>query len=335
MAKSGDATVLSRRWITLAAVLVVALLAMPAVLHLTKWGFSRSVVSAAPQLNKARHLHKASPRLSPSPAASTARDAAATASSRSAPSRTTGTTSKAENTTATRAFSEGSMSTQKLRYRDPIVFNARDKHTGTIIMLHGLGDSGDGWAPVGAEWAPDLKHCKFIFPHAPNRPITVNFGMSMPGWYDIASLEDINQREDKDGLHESQRYIESLVEAEVAAGVPSHRVVVAGFSQGGAVAMLMLRSKHKLAGVVGLSTYLPLRKEPPLISEANMKTPIFQAHGDMDYTVAYKYGVETHNLLKELGADITFKTYNGMAHSAVPQEIADVGAFLKRVSPPN
>lgn len=227
------------------------------------------------------------------------------------------------------------MSTQKLRYRDPIVFNARDKHTGTIIMLHGLGDSGDGWAPVGAEWAPDLKHVKFIFPHAPNRPITVNFGMSMPGWYDIATLEDINQREDKEGLHESQRYIESLIDAEIASGVKSDRIVVAGFSQGGAVAMLMLRSKHKLGGIVGLSTYMPLRKEPPLISEANAKTPIFQAHGDADYTVAYKYGVDTHNLLKESGANITFKTYNGMGHSAVPQEIADVGNFLKKVLPPN
>eukprot|EP00882_Tetradesmus_deserticola_P007621 GHRQ01008026.1.p1 GENE.GHRQ01008026.1~~GHRQ01008026.1.p1 ORF type:complete len:324 (+),score=76.17 GHRQ01008026.1:399-1370(+) len=217
--------------------------------------------------------------------------------------------------TAVRSVSgKANMSSQQFKYRDPIVFNARDKHTGTVIMLHGLGDSGDGWAPIGAEWAPELRHVKFVFPHAPRRPISVNFGMQMPGWYDIASLEDIDQKEDKDGLHESKRYIEELIEKEVAGGVPSERVVVAGFSQGGAVALMALRSQHKLAGVIGLSTYLPLRKEPPLVSDANMQTPIFQAHGDQDYTVGYQFGVTTYNLLKELGANITFKTYNGMAH---------------------
>jgi lysophospholipase-2 len=237
---------------------------------------------------------------------------------------------------AGKAFSGAAdMSTQVYKYRDPIVFNARDKHTGTVIMLHGLGDSGDGWAPVGAEWAPELKHCKFIFPHAPNRPISVNFGMRMPGWYDIASLQDIDQREDKAGLQESKRYVEELIEQEVAAGIPSNRVVVAGFSQGGAVALMALRSEHKLAGVVGLSTYLPLRKEPPIVSQANMQTPIFQAHGDADYTVEYKFGVNTYNMLKEAGANVTFKTYNGMAHGACPQEIADVGNFLQQVLPLN
>eukprot|EP00877_Chromochloris_zofingiensis_P014740 jgi/Chrzof1/951/Cz01g34270.t1 len=109
--------------------------------------------------------------------------------------------------------------------------------------------------------------------------------MSMPGWYDITSLEDINQKEDQQGLKESQRYIESLVEAEMASGVPSSRVIVAGFSQGGAVALLMLRSHHKLAGIAGLSTYLPLRNEQPVIADANKDTPVFLAHGDQDYTV--------------------------------------------------
>eukprot|EP00879_Flechtneria_rotunda_P008474 GHRR01008878.1.p1 GENE.GHRR01008878.1~~GHRR01008878.1.p1 ORF type:complete len:307 (+),score=60.50 GHRR01008878.1:92-922(+) len=224
------------------------------------------------------------------------------------------------------------MSTQ-LRYRDPVVFNARDKHTGTVIMLHGLGDSGDGWAPIGAEWAPSFKHVKFVFPHAPMRPISINMGMSMPGWYDIASLDEINHHEDKAGMLESKRYIEELISSEVAAGIPSNRVVVAGFSQGGAVALLMLRSAHKLAGVVGLSTYLPLRKEAPIISDANKSTPIFQAHGDADNTVQYEFGVRTYNMLKEAGADVAFKTYNGMGHGASPQEISDIQSFLKRVLP--
>ncbi|KAF8067258.1 acyl-protein thioesterase 1 [Scenedesmus sp. PABB004] len=276
------------------------------------------------------------PSASNATAAVASRIAAPTAAARPRAAAPPPTTGAPRGPAAPRAFASGAggMASQALKYREPIVFNARDKHTGTVIMLHGLGDSGDGWAPVGAEWAPDLRHVKFIFPHAPNRPVSVNFGMMMPSWYDIVSLEDIDQREDKAGLLESKRYVESLVEAEVAGGVPSERVVVAGFSQGGAVALMALRSEHKLAGVVGLSTYLPLRKEPPLVSAANARTPIFQAHGDADYTVAYKFGVNTHNMLKEAGADVTFKTYNGMAHGACPQEIADVGAFLKRVLPP-
>lgn len=218
-------------------------------------------------------------------------------------------------------------------YRAPIVVPARTKHTATMIMLHGLGDTGDGWAGIAGEFAAQLPHVKFIFPHAPARPITINMGAKMPGWFDISSLEDIDQREDAEGLRESKRYVESLVAAEAAGGVPPGRVVVGGFSQGGAVALMMLRSEEKLAGIVALSTYLPLRKQPPLISGANARTPILQCHGDADMVVNYGFGVATHNTLKELGADVDFKTYRGMGHSAVPSELAAVAEFLKKVLP--
>ncbi|GBF92974.1 hypothetical protein Rsub_05810 [Raphidocelis subcapitata] len=210
-----------------------------------------------------------------------------------------------------------------LQYRPPIVVRPTQKHTATVIMLHGLGDTGDGWASIGSDFAPALPHVKFIFPHAPNRPITINMGMRMPGWYDISSLDDIDQREDAEGLRESKRYVESLVAAEAEAGVPSERVVVAGFSQGGAVALMMLRSGHKLAGV-----------EAGAISPANAETPILQCHGDADAVVNYSFGVNTYNALKEMGANVELKTYRGMGHSAVPSELAAVQAFLAKVLPP-
>ncbi|KIY97237.1 lysophospholipase II [Monoraphidium neglectum] len=236
---------------------------------------------------------------------------------------------------ATRAYSGGSgVDTMPLNYRPPIVLRAQQKHTATVFMLHGLGDSGDGWAAVGDEWAPGNPQVKFVFPHAPLRPISINKGMRMPGWYDISSLEDIDQKEDEAGLVESKRYIESLIAAEEREGVPSDRIVVAGFSQGGAVALLMLRSEKKLAGIVGLSTYLPLRNEPGILSAANAKTPVLQCHGDADMVVNYGFGVNTHNKLKELGADAELNTYRGMGHSAVPSELAAVSAFLKQVLPP-
>lgn len=221
-----------------------------------------------------------------------------------------------------------------LSYRPPIVIRPTEKHTATVIMLHGLGDSGDGWSSIGDEFAPELPYVKFIFPHAPLRAITINMGMRMPGWYDITSLEDINQSEDGPGLMESKRYIESLIAAEAAEGVPSERVVVAGFSQGGAVALLMLRSDKKLAGVVGLSTYLPLRNEEGIISPANATTPVLQCHGDADMVVNYGFGANTHKALKQLGADCEFLTVRGMGHSAVPSELAAVQDFLKKVLPP-
>lgn len=225
------------------------------------------------------------------------------------------------------------MATKAYKYREPIVYNPREEHKGTVILLHGLGDTGDGWASIAAEFAPSLRHVKFIFPHAPNRPITLNYGMTMPGWFDISSLDDINQKEDKEGLHESRRYVEELVQQEVDGGLPSGKVVVAGFSQGGAIALQTLRSDKKLAGVIGMSTWLTLRKETPIISEANKNTPILMCHGNADPVVQYDFGKATYNTLKELGADVEFKTYNGMGHSASPQELEAVQEFLKKVLP--
>lgn len=216
-----------------------------------------------------------------------------------------------------------------LTYRSPIEIKPQSGvHKSTVIMLHGLGDQGDGWADIGHEFKGALPDTKFIFPHAPRRAITLNFGMAMPGWYDIASLEAINAQEDKGGLEESKRYVEELVAKEVASGIPSTKVVVGGFSQGGAVALMMLRSSTPLGGVVGLSTYVPMRNEQPVVSEANQQTPIFLCHGDADQVVAFAYGRQSYELLKGLGCGVEFQTYTGMAHSACPRELQDVKDFM-------
>jgi len=222
-----------------------------------------------------------------------------------------------------------------LRYRAPIVVPARKQpHTATIVVLHGLGDTGDGWAGSAPELAAAVPHARLVFPHAPERPISLNFGMRMPGWYDIKSLEDIDQREDREGILESQRYVlDGLVSG--AGGSGAGRTAVVGFSQGGAIALAALRGSVRLAGVVGMSTYVPLRKEVPLVSAANAATPILLCHGDADAVVAYDFGLAASELLKNATkAPVEFKTYRGMAHSANPEELRDVAAFLKRVLPP-
>jgi lysophospholipase-2 len=218
-----------------------------------------------------------------------------------------------------------------LKYSAPIVIPAKQAQKSTLIMLHGLGDQGDGWADMAPQLAEKLPHTKFFFPNAPSRSITLNRGMKMPGWYDIASLEDINQAEDMAGLEESKRYVETLIKAEVDAGIPSDKIVVGGFSQGGAVALMMLRSDYGLAGVVALSSYLPLRDMPGAVSKANARTPLFMAHGNADQVVDYHYGVNSAEVLKSTHqVPVEFKSYGGMGHSACPQEMQDMAAFLAK-----
>jgi lysophospholipase II len=223
-----------------------------------------------------------------------------------------------------------------LRYRSPIVIPAQNgrPHTATVIVLHGLGDTGDGWAGAAPELGAALPHARFVFPHAPERAISLNYGMKMPGWYDIRSLEDIDQREDKEGIHESRRYVlEELVSG--GGGSPANRTAIVGFSQGGAIALSCLRATQKIAGVVGMSTYVPLRKEAPVISEQNADTPVLLCHGDADQVVAYSFGLAAAELLKEASrGDVQFRTYRGMGHSANPEELRDVASFLKKVLPP-
>ncbi|WFD29653.1 lysophospholipase [Malassezia sp. CBS 17886] len=217
----------------------------------------------------------------------------------------------------------------------------------TVFMLHGLGDTAYGWVDVahilGRNQA--LQHIRFVLPTAPMQPVTINMGMKMNSWFDIYSLNDLNRGEDEAGLLNGAQGLLRLVQEETdgsAEGlnghkVPADRIVLAGFSQGGAVALLSaLLSPLPIAGVGALSTWLPLQEKIEQMRKRTGPFPVFQAHGTADSVVNIALGRMTHELLsKQLGFGKLdeFHEYPGMAHSACPEEIRDWGNWLSRVLP--
>ncbi|KAG0224279.1 hypothetical protein BGW42_005210 [Actinomortierella wolfii] len=224
----------------------------------------------------------------------------------------------------------------QLKKLTSVILPARSKHTASVIFMHGLGDQGHGWAPVGEELQNYLPHVKFIFPNAPNQPVTLNYGMQMPSWYDIKSLSDVNSDQDEEGLVKSRQAVMELVREEIDThGIPANRIVVGGFSQGCVLGLMIgLTTEFKYAGLLSLSGYLPLHKKiMNMASDANKKTPIFWGHGDMDPVVRYDFGKHSVDLLKENKYNVEFKTYKGLGHSACPEEIRDILNFLKNTIP--
>ncbi|KAJ5699005.1 Acyl-protein thioesterase 1 [Penicillium macrosclerotiorum] len=231
--------------------------------------------------------------------------------------------------------------------RAPYVVPALKKHTATVIMAHGLGDSGAGWMDLAQNWRRRGKfdEVAFIFPNAPNIPITVNFGMAMPGWYDIAKLgrnldfEENVRTQDETGILRSREYFNGLIQQEMDKGIKASRIVLGGFSQGGAMSVFTgLSSKEKLGGVFGLSCYLLLsdRIKNFLPEEwPNQNTPFFLAHGEDDEVVPHAYGEASYKKIKDIGAkDVSLNTYSNLGHSADPIEIGDLENFLEKVIPP-
>jgi phospholipase/carboxylesterase len=199
----------------------------------------------------------------------------------------------------------------------------------SIIWLHGLGaDSRDFEQLPQMLNLPRQLPIRFILPDAPHRPITLNGGMVMRGWYDLTGMEIVKQ-EDASGLDESAGIVESLVARECARGVPRSHVVVGGFSQGGAVALHYgLRCEEALAGIVGLSTYLPLSGQLAQRTHPNtLSTPIFLAHGLFDPVLALPLGEASRQVLQDNGCDVTWHTYP-MPHSVAPEEMTDLSAWL-------
>lgn len=204
--------------------------------------------------------------------------------------------------------------------------------THAIIWMHGLGADGHDFFPIASELlGTGMPACRFIFPHAPVRPVSINQGMPMRAWYDIFAT-DLVSREDADGIRASQGAIEALIEREHLRAIPYENIVLAGFSQGCAMALYTgIRLDKSLAGIIGLSGYLPLiDTAAEEHSSANLGTPIFLGHGTMDPVVAFTRGLTTRDTLLTLGYQPQWHAYP-MMHAVCPQEIADIRAFLAQV----
>jgi phospholipase/carboxylesterase len=199
----------------------------------------------------------------------------------------------------------------------------------SVIWLHGLGADGHDFAPIVPDLvAPEWPALRFVFPHAPVRPVTINGGTSMRAWYDIYGF-DRAARQDEAGIRESIAQVDALIAREQERGTPSERILLAGFSQGGAIALAAgLRHQQKLAGIIALSTYLPLADSLPAErSAANAAVPIFWGHGTFDPVVVLQRGVESRQALENLGYRLAWHTYP-MAHAVCAEEIADLRQWM-------
>ncbi len=205
----------------------------------------------------------------------------------------------------------------------------------SVIWLHGLGDSGHGFAPIVPELTRDRDWpaIRFVFPHAPVRPITINGGMPMRAWYDISDLDfDPNRRGDEDGVDTSIAQVEALIAREIERGIPAHRIILAGFSQGGAITLAMgLRREIPLAGLIALSTYLPApdRAQAHVVAAATQQ-PVFMAHGLYDPVIRYPYGEGSAAVLKQLGFPVAWHAYP-IVHTVSDAETRDIGDWLGMV----
>ena len=212
-----------------------------------------------------------------------------------------------------------------------IEIETNPKPSHSVIWLHGLGADGNDFVPIVQELSLPPLGIRFVFPHAPMRPVTINGGFVMRAWYDIV-YQDLVMKEDEPGLRQSQQMIEALIAKEETRGVPLNRIVVAGFSQGGVMSLQTgLRQPERLAGVMSLSAYLPListiEKER---NAANNDVPVFLGHGIADNIVPLPLGIASRDRLLKLGYGVDWHQYP-MQHSVCAEELEDISAWLTRV----
>src|SRR5437879_3262198 len=217
--------------------------------------------------------------------------------------------------------------------RAAIEIETAENPTASIIWLHGLGADGNDFAPIVPELRLSKTAIRFVFPQAPVGAVTINGGMRMRAWYDIT--DGANRREDERGVRASQVLIEALIGREKERGTKAGRLVLAGFSQGGAIALHTgLRHPERIAGIMALSTYVPVgEKLSAEASAANRHAPIFMAHGTYDPVIPLDGAEQSRALLESLGYPVEWREY-GMPHSVCPEELADIDAWLGKVLGP-
>ncbi len=214
----------------------------------------------------------------------------------------------------------------------PIEIETTEEPTAAVIWLHGLGADGNDFVPIVPELnLPNDLGIRFIFPNAPHQPVSCNDGYVMRSWYDIYSLNDFD-REDKIGLTQSQQTVEALIQNEINRGIKPDRIILMGFSQGGAVVLHTgLRYSQRLAGIGALSTYLPFRADAAKEKhQANTDVPIFMAHGLRDPVVRYEYGENSSKLLQQLGYSVDWFSYP-IEHNVCAEEINDISTWIQQI----
>jgi len=207
------------------------------------------------------------------------------------------------------------------------------KQQGTVIFLHGLGDTGYGWLQIMEILHKKTPHIKYILPSAPSRPVTINGGMSMPAWYDIKTLSERGRSESLEGLSDTVKTISDLIEEEIGNGIPSNKIMLGGFSQGGASAMYIgYTYPKKLAGLLLLSSYMPQKEEfMENINEVNKMTEFLMCHGEFDNVIQPDWSKRSYDQLISLGRKGSYKTYPEMGHEATNEEINDCLEFIHHI----
>ncbi|KAJ3561736.1 hypothetical protein NP233_g10016 [Leucocoprinus birnbaumii] len=237
------------------------------------------------------------------------------------------------------------MTSNPLKY---LTLPAISKHTATVIFIHGLGDTGNGWRPVAdmLRKDPGMNHVKWILPHSHVRPVTANMGLAMPSWFDIYSF-GFNAKEDQEGMLQSKNLILQVIAEEVRSGTPPHRIFLGGFSQGGTMSLLVgLTGDYKLAGLAILSSWLPLRSDFKRMAKPHASsTSVFWGYGANDALIRSELSEESVRFLETaIGIPrssrrdqpgLFRKVYGGIGHEACPEELEDLKEFIKRHIPGN